>query len=167
MSVHQNLKISLDMHIFFLNIIFLLTWQISIGQQTNTSNCSNDYFKKNKNKVLSNSDREIIIPKHWIQVYQDTRFMTLLSSNMGKDLAYIKSKNLKLSFKKYEKQIDSLLVTIRNIKVITETEDLVESEYCYLLHVKQHVANMDYLIANNEISIGADKVLGNVDKNGW
>jgi hypothetical protein len=125
----------------------------------------NRFFEKNKNEKVSNSQKEVIIPIHWIEMYQDTKFVTSLSSNLGKDLAYIKSQNKKLSFKKYVRQLDSLIMAFQEIKVITETENLVEAEYCYLLHTKQSIIKMDNLIAANETTVGINKVLEYIHQN--
>lgn len=148
----------------FLIVCFISLSHISISQNLNSASCPPPFFKKNKNENPTNSEKQIIIPIHWIEIYQCTKKMTLISSLLGKDLAYMKSKNQKLSYKKYEKQIDSMLLTFQGIKVINETEELVEAEYCYLKYAKQNISTMNSLIANNQISVGIEKVLAFVSE---
>lgn len=150
--------------LIFMRKLFLSVCLISISltsfcQTLYPSDCPPSFFKKNKYENPTNSEKQIIIPIHWVEMYQYTKRMTLISSSLGKDLAYVKSKNKKLSFKKYENQVDSMLLTFQSIKVISETEELVEAEYCYLKYSMQNISKMNSLIQNNQMSVGVEKVV--------
>ena len=148
-----------------MNILFCLVLQLLSAQQIDNPNCSNSLFKKNKSNKVSNAEKKIIIPIHWIEITQDIKFVNSISSNLGKDLAYLKTNNSKLSLKRYITQFDSLIISLKNMKVITETEELVENEYCYLLHTKSVFIKMNNFLINNETSVAINKVLNYISEN--
>lgn len=147
-------------------ILFLVCLSFNVKSQVppTSYNCPGNDIQKNKIYLTNASKKEVLISIQWVEVLESTKQLTLITSSLGKDLAIIKTQGTKLSFEKYIRQVDSTVTELKKKKVITETQNLIETWYCYLKDSRKKISDMNYLIEVNDVKAGIEKITAYINR---
>lgn len=138
---------------------------IPVQEIQEQDNCAGSLFRKNKVVINNDTARQLKIAIDWVQVYKGTKILTNLSSNLGRDLAVMKTKQKKISLENYINETDSLINSVSEIKVVDEIETLIEKWYCYCQETKEVITHIDNLIKTNNVESALEKIQTYISEN--